>query len=136
MLPNAIPKPVRGDYILEREKKRAGYEKELADAKKSAKLRDGFTCRWPEVHKCRGLLESAHYVDASLGGRPVRSNLICVCAWIHRRGPQSIHGKTLKVEPETPHGMDGPCAFWKRATVHDEWICVGVEIQIGVLRKT
>lgn len=129
MLPNAQPKPQRGGYVLEREKKRAKYEDELDAAKKSAKLRDGMRCRWPEAHKCRGLLEGAHFVDASLGGLPVRSNIVTLCSWIHRRGPASIHGKQLHIEAETPEHTDGPLAFYR------DGVCVGVEIAIGVLRK-
>lgn len=131
----AFPKPERGSHVLAREAKRAEYEKDLDAAKKTAKLRDGMRCRWPETHKCRGLLEGAHLEDASLGGAPAPENIISLCAWIHRRGPRTIHGKHLKVEPETERGTDGPCAFYRREQLTDPWTCVGVEIAIGVLRK-
>lgn len=129
------PKPERGGHVLKREEKRHAYEDELDAAKKSAKQRDLFLCRWPEKHKCRGLLEGAHIVDASLGGEPVRGNLISFCAWIHRRGPRTIHSKHLKVEPETDRGSDGPCAFYRRETLDEPWSCVGVETAIHRLRK-
>lgn len=130
----AIPKPLRGQHVLDLEAVRAEYKKTLEGAKKSAKLRDSFACRWPEIHKCRGLLEGAHLIDASLGGEPIRSNIICLCAWIHRRGPQSIHGKQLRIEPETEHGADGPLSFY-REDGNGEWTCVGVETAVHVLRK-
>lgn len=133
MIPD-LTKPARGSHVLAREKKRAEYEKELDAAKKSAKLRDSFACRWPELHKCRGLIEGAHLVDASLGGEPVRQNIVCLCAWIHRKGPQSIHGKQLRIETETDRGADGPLSFY-REDGNGEWTCVGVETAIHVLRK-
>lgn len=136
----AIPKPARGSYVLEREKKRAEIETAEEAAKKEAKLRDGFRCRWPVQHKCRGILEGVHiFEDKKMGGDHGRlshtSELMALCGWLHRLGPVSIHGKTAKVEPETERGADGPCAFYSRATVHDDWTCVGVEVAIGVLRK-
>lgn len=130
----AIPKPLRGQHVLDREAARAQYELKLAEATLRAKRLDGFTCRWPEKHKCRGFLEGAHLVDASLGGEPLPENLISLCAWIHRRGPQSIHGKQLRIEPETEAGARGPCAYYRRDE-NDVWTCVGVETAVGVLRK-
>jgi hypothetical protein len=135
-----FPKPARGSHVLDREKKRAEIEKDEEAAKKSAKLRDGLRCRWPEAHKCRGLLEGAHiFRDKGMGGDhgtvSDTGNLMALCSWIHRRGPQSIHGKQLRVEPETSRGADGPCSFY-RLDANDEWTCVGVEITIGVLRKS
>lgn len=134
-----IPKPSRGAYQLAREKIRAEFEKAEDDAKKRAKRRDGYVCRWPELHKCRGLLESSHvFRHKGMGGDhgtvTNTGNLMSFCAWIHRRGPASIDGKQLKVEPETPDGADGPCSFW-RQNEHDEWVCVGVERLIGALIK-
>jgi hypothetical protein len=125
-----LPKPARGSHVLEREAKRAEYEKALDEAKRRAKRRDGARCRWPEVHKCRGGLEGAHLKDASLGGAPHAMNIVTLCAWIHRSGPESIHGKQLAIEHETAYGADGPLAFYRNGT------CVGVEITIGVLRKS
>lgn len=125
----AQPKPPRGQHVLDREAARADYEAKLDAAKKAAKKRDGFVCRWPEVHKCRGLLEGAHLVDASLGGLPERKNIVTLCAWIHRRGPASIHGKQLHLEVETADEADGPLAFYR------DGLCVGVETAVGVLRK-
>lgn len=131
----ACPKPLRGQHVLDREEKRAEYETVLDLAKKAAKIRDSYACRWPELHKCRGLLEGAHLIDASLGGEPVRSNIVCLCKWIHRGGPQSIHGKQLRIEPETEQGADGPLSFYREDS-KGEWTCVGCETAIHVLRKS
>lgn len=129
----AIPKPARGSLVLEREKQRAELRARERFEKGVAKRRDG-GCRWPIKHLCRGGLEGAHVRDASLGGEMASSNLITLCAWIHRRGPESVHGKQLKVEPETGAGADGPCSFY-RMDENGMWTCVGVESAIGVLMK-
>jgi len=134
-----LPKPPRGAYVLEREDKRSKIEKAEDEAKRRAKARDLFSCRWPEAHKCRGLLEGAHiFRDKGMGGDHGTVsdtwNLMALCAWMHRKGPVSIHGKQIKVEAETEDGADGPCAFYRKDE-RDEWVCVGVEIAVGVLRK-
>src|SRR5688572_13742491 len=84
----ATQKAPRGSYRLEREQAQAKDRAEDEAAKKAAKERDGYRCRWPEAHKCRGPLEGAHIVDKSLGGANVRSNILPVCRWIHRKGPE------------------------------------------------
>jgi hypothetical protein len=129
----AIPKPLRGSEVLKREAKRAEARTRERFEKGVARRRDG-GCRWPIKHVCRGGLEAAHVRDASLGGEMESDNLITLCAWIHRRGPESIHGKQLKVEPETGDGADGPCSFY-RLDDNGMWMCVGVESSLGVLMK-
>lgn len=108
------PKPARGSAILQREKDAAEALKLEIAQKGIAKRRDG-RCRWPEKHKCRGgELEAAHIKDASLGGEMDAANLVTLCPWIHRRGPQSIHGKQLRVQVESPRGAWGALSFWKQ----------------------
>lgn len=132
-------KPQRGSAILAREKadnERKAHEQEIA---KQVKARDG-RCRWPEAHKCRGQLEAAHIVDKSRVGSTETSNELAVCAWIHRRGPESIHGKQLKVEKETPQGADGPLSFWRQTGDFDAlnqpiYYCVARELSRGVIEK-
>jgi hypothetical protein len=135
---NPQPKPARGTHVIDRETKR--YQIELAerDAKGLARKRDSY-CRWPEKHTCRGVIEVAHiFHDKGMGGDhglvSKTWNLMTLCAWMHRLGPASIHGKQVRVEPETPYGADKACSFW-RLDEHGEWVCVGVEVRIGVLRK-
>lgn len=132
----APQKPQRGSAILARDKadaERKQHEREVADA---VKKRDGYKCRWPEAHKCRGgVLEAAHLRDKGMGGdhgiRTFTANEITFCPWIHRRGPESIHGKQLKVEPETAGaGANGPCSFWKKDDA-GEWFMVARELHIG-----
>jgi hypothetical protein len=64
---NALAKPSRGSWKLEREKRKSGNDADELAAKKAAKARDG-RCRFPLKHKCRGGLEGAHVVDKSRGG--------------------------------------------------------------------
>lgn len=109
----SLRKPMRGQRVLDREQAQADALKIERDEKGKAKKRDG-RCRWPEAHKCRLELEAAHIKDASLGGLMDAANLVTFCGWIHRRGPESIHGKQLKVEKETERGAWGPLSFWKQ----------------------
>jgi hypothetical protein len=104
-----FPKPQRGSGILAREQRRAALDAAEIEAKTAAKQLDGYRCQWPEKHKCRGGLEAAHIVDASLGGDMHPRNLVSLCAWIHRRGPESIHSKDLKVD-----GQRGSWKFYRK----------------------
>ena len=108
-------KPKRGSGVLEREKAAALAEQKEIEAKNAAKSRDGWKCRWPERHKCRGGLEAAHILDASLGGAMSPVNLVSLCSWIHRRGPESIHSKDLKMVPRIKAvGANGPVRFYRK----------------------
>lgn len=108
-----LKKPTRGARVLAKEDADAKAAKVERDEKAATRARDG-RCRWPEPHKCRCGLESAHIVDASRMGPMHRSNLVTLCGWLHRRGPESIHGKQLKVEVETPAGAQGALSFWRQ----------------------
>lgn len=108
------PKPPRGQRVLDKEDSDAKAKSRELEVKKVVRLRDA-RCRWPEKHKCRLGYECAHVKDASLGGEMVAENLILVCAWIHRRGPESIHGKQLRVEVDAIDPLRGPLfTFWKQ----------------------
>jgi hypothetical protein len=108
-------RPKRGSAVLEREKQQARDEQQEIEAKNAAKGRDGWKCRWPEKHKCRGGLEAAHIRDASLGGEMTPWNLVSLCAWIHRRGPDSIHSKDLRMVPTIKAvGANGPVKFYRK----------------------
>lgn len=108
-----LQKPARGSKVLAKERADAEESAEEIQAKKEAKARDGH-CRFPDKHKCRGGLEGAHIVDKSRGGPNIASNIVSVCAWIHRRGPLSIHGKDYVYVPLTKQGANGPLAVYLR----------------------
>lgn len=126
-------KPPRGYYILEREAEKADALRVEREQKAKTRKRDG-RCRWPEDHVCRGELESAHIRDASLGGEMSAQNLITLCAWIHRRGPESIHGKQLKVESLTVDGANGPLSFWRK-DAQGAFYVVAQERAIGMVER-
>jgi len=126
-----FPKPSRGTALLEREHRKAALKAEEDAVIADAKRLDGFRCRWPEQHKCRGGLEGAHvFLHRGMGGNPAGDRttveaILTVCAWIHRRGPESIDGKQLKVEAETAQGTRGPCAYYR--STPDGWHMVARE---------
>lgn len=129
-----LRKPIRGQRVIDKEDDdREALKRERA-VKALVKVRDSWTCRWPETHVCRKGLECAHVKDASLGGPMETFNLILVCGWLHRRGPESIHGKQLKVEPESRFGTNGPCSFWRKGE-DGEYYLVARELRPGVIEK-
>lgn len=136
----ATPKPERGSAKLARERddaERIQHEREIAS---QVKAREGYRCRWPEAHKCRGPLEAVHIVDKSLLGATCLENEVAFCAWIHRQGPESIHGKQLKVEKETAAGANGALSFWRRDGGFDElnqptYALVGREVRPGQIER-
>lgn len=110
----AQPKPLRGSRVLAKEADDAAFLALERRVKTAVKKRDG-RCRWPEKHKCRCGLEAVHVKDASLLGPMIEWNLVTFCGWIHRRGPESIHGKQLKVIRETPKDAKVPLfSFWRQ----------------------
>lgn len=137
----ALQKPARGSSIVARQAAKAAAEKAEREFAAAVKARDAYRCRWPEAHKCLGgPLEAAHILDKSLCGPSITANGIALCPWIHRRGPESLHGKELKVEAETPAGADGPISFWRRTDRVDAlgqpiYYMVARERAIGILEK-
>lgn len=132
-------KPTRGAAMLQREKDDADRKAVEVEVAKAVKERDK-KCRWPERHKCRGALEAAHIIDKSKGGDTATRNELALCAWIHRRGPESVHGKQLRVDCETPQGADGALSFWRQTGEYDAlgqpvYHCVAREVQRGVLER-
>lgn len=126
-----FPKPSKGTALLERESRKREHKAAEDAVIAEAKRIDG-RCRWPEAHKCRGGLEGAHvFQHRGMGGNPegdrtTVESILTVCAWIHRRGPESIDGKDLKVEAETAEGTRGPCAFWRQTA--EGWHLVAREV--------
>jgi len=111
--PGSQFKPPRGSRLLEREKAEQRAAQAEQAVSREVKRLDG-RCRWPERHTCRGGLEAAHLHDKSIGGDTTINALITLCVWIHRRGPESVHGKQLEVRPLTAQGTRGPCGFYRK----------------------
>lgn len=110
----AVEKPQRGARVLAKVNADAEADALEKREKAASKKFDGYRCRWPEAHVCRFALESAHIKHASLGGEMDRKNLVTLCAWLHRRGPETQQYGQLKIEPETPAGAQGPLAFYRQ----------------------
>jgi hypothetical protein len=106
-------KPQRGALVLKREDDAAEAAKIEKREKAKARKRDG-RCRWPEPHKCRFALESAHIKHASTGGAMASENLVTLCGWLHRRGPETQQYGQLRIEKDTAAGADGPLSFWRQ----------------------
>jgi hypothetical protein len=90
--------------------------------------------------KCRFGLECAHIVDASRGGEFSTKNLVLLCGWIHRKGPESIHGKELEVRILSKKGADGPLSYHRKRFSETKkgeytWQTVGKESAPGVLAE-
>ena len=112
-----FPKPEK-PLRLERHDRRKARVAAEDTAKRDAKRRDGRTCRWPrcEYRKVVQPLDAAHVHGKGMGGTPdgrrnVRENLMAICR-LHHQGRCSLHSGDLHIEPLTPQGTDGPCAFF------------------------
>lgn len=128
---------------LERHARKLERQQAADAVKAAAKRRDGYRCRWPhcEYHAVTQgrVIDAAHLQAAGSGGDPAlvrttRDNLIALCRLHHRTAPENLHNAKLKIEPLTPEGTDGPCAFY-RWTVADGWYVVASESAIGILEK-
>ena len=115
----AFPKPLRVDRKAREQKTRAGRRTLESKHKRQAKARDLERCRFP-LCGCqqRGFaLHAAHVVTHKgmvgdkTGGRSVPDKLLTLCGHRHQWGLVSWHRGTLRVEPLTPDGTNGPVRF-------------------------
>ena len=153
MLP--LPKPPRGAYRLHRKKDRAEIKLSEDTEKAKVRIRDK-RCRWPRCRHARDTsipLEVAHLVAKGMGGdrfgeRSQASGMILLCRAHHQWDPQeghpegSIERHTLRIEPLTDLGTDGPCRFLRwfvRMTptgLEDQWIVWATERSVGILESS
>lgn len=129
----------RGAATVAKEKAAAKETAEDIDVKRQVRERDK-KCRWPGKHKCRGGFECVHIIDASRGGQMVTTNLVLFCGWIHRKGPESIHGKQLEVRILSKKGADGALSFHRKVFSETRageytWRTVSKETAPGVLAE-
>jgi hypothetical protein len=136
----SLQKPEKGTALMERHSADLARKQQERDVADAVRKRDG-RCRWPEAHKCLGgPLEAAHIVDKSLRGETATENVVLLCPFIHRRGPESIHGKQLRVEKETPEGANSILSFWRQLGEFDPlgqpvYYLVARERAIGILER-
>lgn len=133
----------KGSFRLDRAKRRMARDRQERDAKAEARQRDR-GCRFPACG-CRSMgfaLHVAHLEDKGMGGNPrgdrsTRDKLITLCAGRHLANRISLHGGTLRIEPLTARGTDGPCKFLlkngslKPFEFKDEWWEVARERRIS-----
>jgi hypothetical protein len=133
----------------ERQAKKKAIKSAMDANKKKAKARDFKRCRWHEVHKCFGILESDHVEPLKMGGDPsgIRSetsNLFTCCAGVHKEFDESFHNGTIALDYLEPEkGCDGPCIGLRRFTNIDKatgeksyvWNEVWRESRVGVPLK-
>lgn len=116
-------------------------ERKLAEDKNKGKVRkrDKY-CRFPlcGCKKFRLALHVSHKVHKGIGGNPagdrsVPELMVYVCAARHRENPVSIDRGSLRWEPLTEEGANGPIAWHVRARPglitgpQLEWFLVAVE---------
>lgn len=130
-LPNACPKPFRGQATLERHKKRVEHRTHADTVKAQAKTRDGRRCRFPGCRmQAQGfVLDGAHIDAAGMGGNPDESrmtleNILSTCRW-HHRGPCSLHSGDLRVEVRDPKAGANGMVDWYRTDEQKKWRHVG-----------
>jgi hypothetical protein len=133
MLPNAVPKPVKGSALIARREKRKAIEAHEEAEKHKVRIRDRMQCRWPGCEYCRRYknltLHVAHLKSKGRGGdhgrRSTANQMILICSMRHE-GPISVHSGDCRISPLTSRGTDGPCIF----EMQDEqkgWQVVGCE---------
>jgi hypothetical protein len=113
------PKPARGSFRRELDRKQSQAEAEERRLKEQAKFLDGFRCRYPGCSmQRRYALHGAHLVHKGAGGdvlliRTTLEGLIALCAFHHE-----LHGlKQFHIQPMTTLGARGLCWFWDRPFV-------------------
>jgi hypothetical protein len=155
-LPNAQPKPPRGAYKAERDATKRELKGFEDDEKQKARVRDMGACRgcrWPHCRhrKDARALEVAHMRAKGMGGDhgtvSHASQLILLCYWHHQADPQeghpegSIERHTLRIEPLTDAGTNGPVKFLRERLkvtptgLKQEWIEVARERAAGILER-
>lgn len=139
------PKPEKHHRVA-RHERRAVIRTKGTKAKREAKQRDSYQCRWPRAdhdtpnHICLGPLESAHKVSIKMGGdkdgtRTSRETQLTVCRWIHQDSPDAFHKGGRTWEGLTDQQADGPILFSRRVQEAGEWRWVEIarERSIGIL---
>lgn len=128
----ALPKPLKGEYALERHARKADGRAEEQRTMTRAKIRDGRKCRWP-VCRLKLQIEACHRMHRGMGGNPdgsrtTRGTLITFCTRHHQLWDLS----QIDVRPQEERiGFDGCADFFVRSE-SGEWQIFASERLIGV----
>lgn len=135
----ASPKPARGTALIERKERRKAVEAFEDREKQIVRLRDR-RCRWPRCANCKAFkprLEVAHMRAKGFGGdhgtRSTADQMVLLDFLTHQ-GHDGLEQHGRKIEPLTPEGTNGPCAFFIADGVGG-WILIAEETAIGVYRR-
>ncbi len=130
----AKPKPITGEYVLQRRAAQQQHKSREAKTMRDVRRRDGDKCRVPQCEYAKRNLpiDVCHTRHRGMGGNPkedrtVPELLFCACRIHHGLYDRG----ELDVEPLTTSGMDGPVAFSRRSE-SGRLECIGVERRIGV----
>ena len=120
--------------------------KRLEDRHKAIVRKRDKRCRFPlcGCQRYKLACEVGHLVHKGMGGNPAGdrstpSGMVYLCQHRHRRSRISIHAGTLRIEPLTDRGADGPLKWAVDGTSLPErvgtsgWVEVGRETAVGVL---
>lgn len=125
-------KPEKGTRRKELLAKRASLRTREKQAKAVVMDRDGRMCRVPGCKnvKLGGWAPNvAHLEHKGMGGdrtldRTQVHKMLVLC-FPHHLGEWSLDKGTLRIEPDTSAGTNGPCQFWM-SDVQKQWQSLGV----------
>lgn len=136
---DAQPKPPKGSGLIDRKTRRKAIEAS-EDREKAIVRRRDRVCRWPHCANCKAFkprLEVAHLRAKGYGGdhgtRSTADQLILLDYLTHQ-GSDGLEQHGRKIEPLTPEGTNGPCAFFVADGVGG-WVLVAEETAIGIYRR-
>ena len=133
----ALRKPLKGEALLERRKRRAETVKAEQSEMQAALKRDGHKCRWPGCGgKHSGLdlpIDACHEKHRGMGGnakgdRTTRAQVVALCREHHGLWDACL----IDLQPLTGDGFDGIVAFYEVDPNSGLPVHVCSEVRIGV----
>lgn len=131
-----LQKPEKGSHWKagrDRRKAVVAYEER---EKEKVRRRDQ-KCRWPHCENCRAYKprpEVAHVVAKGMGGdhglKSSADQMMLLDYLTHQGGPDSVEQHGRRIEPLTPAGTDGRCAFYRVGEDGREYV-VAIELAPG-----
>ena len=136
---SALAKPAPGTLKKERAKRKRSRKAHELEQMKAVHERD-VTCRFPGCG-CRyhnRPKQCAHIHHRGMGGNPsgdrtLQQLMILLCVDRHQDGVLSLDRGTLRCEPLTDRGTDGPVEWSLRVEHGGEWIVLATESAPHVL---
>lgn len=131
-----LQKPAKGSHWTQgRERRKAIVAAE--EREKDIVRRRDKSCRWPNCENCKAYkprLEVAHLRAKGQGGdhgeRSTANQMVLLDYLTHQGGLDSLEQHGRRIEPLTPLGTDGPCAFYRTGEDGREYT-VAIERSIG-----